>query len=202
MKQTLEAITLSAALSGFGVATHAQTGVLSENFESQPPGSFGSTYNYGSGGNVTSSIVAPGAGGSSQALQLSGNITSGVSENAGVNSPVYTPGGNLSANLSDYTLSFDMAIAQGANAGFSIVLNIFGTGKADGSSYTVPLNQISVGGRFQHFSVNMSTLPAGYLIPVLNPTDNQYSFQLLFLGTPDVTATKTLPRNGISPLSR
>jgi len=170
-------------------ATQAQTVVLSENFDSEPPGSFGSTYNYASGGNVTSTIVAPGAGGSGQALQLSGNLTSGVSENAGVNSPIYTPAGNLSANLSDYTLSFDMAISHGANSGFSVVLNIFGTAQADGSSYTVPINQITVGGGFQHFSVNLGTLPPGYLIPVLNPTDNQYSFQLLFLGTPGVAAT-------------
>ncbi|MGH7979907.1 MAG: glycoside hydrolase family 43 protein, partial [Limisphaerales bacterium] len=38
--------------------------------------------------------------------------------------------------------------------------------------------------------VNMGTLPTGYQIPALNPTDNQYSFQLLFLGyNASVTAT-------------
>jgi beta-xylosidase len=170
--------------------TSAQSVVLSENFDAQAAGAFGTTYNYASGGNVTSMIVAPGAGGSGQAWQLSGNITNGVSENAGVNSPVYAPVGNVSPNLSDYTLSFDLAIPQGVNSGFSVVLNIFGAGGADGSSYTVPINQISVGGGFQHFSVNLATLPAGYQVPVLNPTDSQYSFQLLFLGY-NATASAT-----------
>jgi len=183
-------MTLIAALTGFSVATHAQTVVLSDNFDSYSPGAFGSAYNVGSGGNVASTIVAPGVGGAGQALQLSGNITNGVSENAGVNSPVYTPSGNTDPNLSDYTLSFDLAITHGANTGFSVVLNIFGTGAADGSSYIVPISQNTVGGGFQHFSVNMGTLPAGYQIPVLNPTDSQYSFQLLFLGyNASVTAT-------------
>lgn len=189
MKRTLGTIILIASLGGFGIAAHGQTTVLSVNFDSNSLGAFGSTYNYGSGGNVTSTIVAPGAGGNGRALQLSGNITSGVSENAGVNSPVYTPSGNTDTNLSDYTLSFDLAITQGANMGFSVTLNIFGKGGADGSSYAVPVSQITVGGGFQHYSVNLGTLPTGYQIPALKPTDNQYSFQLLFLGTPSVTAT-------------
>ena len=188
MKRRLGTIFLVVVLGGFSIATHAQTIVLSDNFDSYSLGAFGSTYNDASGGNVTSTIVAPGAGGTGQALQLSGNITNGVSENAGVNSPVYTPSGNTDPNLSDYTLSFDMAITQGADTGFSVFLNIFGTGKSDGSSYTVPISQITVGGGFQHFSVNLGTLPSGYQIPVLNPTDSQYSFQLLFIGTPSVTA--------------
>ncbi len=181
---------LFVAICGFSLATQAQTTVLSDNFDSHSPGAFGSTYNYASGGNVTSTIVAPGAGGTGRALQLSGNITNGVSENAGVNSPVYTPTGNTDPDLSDYTLSFDMAITQGANTGVGVTLNIFGTGAADGSSYAVPISQITVGGGFEHFSVNLGTLPTGYQIPALNPTDSQYSFQLVFLGfNAGVTAT-------------
>src|SRR5579859_5656728 len=178
------------AICNSSLATRAQTTVLSDNFDSDAPGAFGTTYNYGSGGNVTSTIVAPGNGGSGRALQLSGNVTNGLTENAGVNSPVYTPTGNTDPNLSDYTLSFDMAITQGANTGVGVTLNIFGTGAADGSSYAVPIGQITVGGGFQHFSVNLGTLPTGYQIPALNPTDSQYSFQLVFLGfNASVTAT-------------
>lgn len=190
MKRMLKTMALVAALSGLNVEAHAQTIVLSDNFDSYSPGAFGGAYNYASGGNVASTIVAAGAGGSGQALQLSGNITNGVSENAGVNSPVYPPSGNLDPNLSDYTLSFDLAITQGTNAGFSVVLNLFGAGAADGSSYTVPTSQMTVGGGFHHFSVNLGTLPAGYQMPALNPTDSEYSFQLLFLGyNASVTAT-------------
>jgi beta-xylosidase len=175
-------VVMAVMLSGFGMAAHAQTNVLSDNFDTYSPGVFGSTYNDASGGSVTSTIVAPGAGGAGQALQLNGNVTNGVSENAGVNSPVYTPNNNADANLSDYTLSFDLAITQGANSGVGVTLNIFGMGAASGSSYNVPISQNTVGGGFQHYSVNMGTLPAGYQIPVLNPTSSQYSFQLLFLG--------------------
>ena len=171
MRQTLGIFTLIAfMMSGFGIVAHAQTNVLLDSFDSYSPGAFGSVYNYASGGNVTSTIVAPGTGGSGQALQLSGNITNGVSENAGVNSPVYEPSNNTDPSLSDYTLSFDMAITHGANSGVGVTLNVFGTGAADGSSYGVPISQITVGGGFQHFSVNMGTLPAGYQIPALNPT--------------------------------
>jgi glucuronoarabinoxylan endo-1,4-beta-xylanase len=139
-------------------------------------------YNDASGGSVTATIVAPGAGGTGQALQLSGNLTNGVSENAGVNSPLFTPTGNTDTKLSDYTLSFDMAITQGANSGIGVTLNIFGTSATNGSSYAVPISQITVGGGFQHFSANLGALPAGYGVPALVPTSSQYSFQLLFLG--------------------
>jgi glucuronoarabinoxylan endo-1,4-beta-xylanase len=179
-----------AILAGLNVSSQAQTAVVSENFDAYSPGAFGSTYNYASGGNVTSTIAVPGDGGTGRALQLSGNVTNGLSENAGVNSPVYAPTGNTDPDLSDYTLSFDMAITQGANTGVGVTLNIFGTGAADGSSYAVPVSQIMVGGGFEHFSVNLGTLPAGYQIPALNPTDSQYAFQLLFLGyNASVTAT-------------
>ncbi len=190
MKRKIETIIVAAALSGLCITTPAQTTVLSDNFDSYSPGAFGSTYNVGSGGNVTSTIVAPGAGGAGNALQLSGNVTNGLSENAGVNSPVYTPTGNTDPNLSDYTLSFDLAITHGANSGVGVTLNIFGTGAANGSSYAVPIGQNTVGGGFQHYSVNMGTLPTGYQIPALVPTSGQYSFQLVFLGfNAGVTAT-------------
>ncbi len=185
MKQALATISLVVAMTGFSIATQAQAVVLSENFDSDSSGAFGSTYNFGwPGGAVTATVVAPGEGGSGQALQLSGNVTNTLAENAGVNSPLYTPGGNTDPNLSDYTLSFDMAITQGANSGVGVTLNIFGGSASanNGSSYAVPVGQLSVGGGFQHFSVNLGTLPAGYQVSMLNPTSSQYSFQLLFLG--------------------
>jgi beta-xylosidase len=191
MKKPLCTITFIAALGGFSVAAHAQTAVMLENFDSQSLGAFGSAYTF-AGGPVTATIVSPGQGGAGRALQLSGNVTNGTAENAGVNSPLYTPSGNASANLSDYTLSFDLAITQGANSGVGVTVNIFGgTSSANnGSSYAVPGNQITVGGGFQHFSVNMGTLPAGYNVGALVPTSSQYSFQLVFLGyNASVTAT-------------
>ena len=191
MKKTLGTMALVAAWSGFSIATHAQTVVFSNNFDSYSLGAFGGTYNDGSGGNVTATIVAPGEGGTGRALQLSGNVTNGLSENAGVNSPLYAASNNTDTNLSDYTLSFDLAITHGANSGVGVTLNIFGgTAQANGSSYAVPISQNTVGGGFQHYSVNMGTLPAGYEIGALVPTSSQYQFQLLFLGyNASVTAT-------------
>jgi beta-xylosidase len=190
MKRTVQTIIIFAALNSFSVATRAQTTVLSDNFDSYSPGVFGSVYNVGAGGNVTSTIVTPGAGGAGNALQLSGNVTNGVGENAGVNSPVYTPAANTDPTLSDYTLSFDLAITHGANSGVGVTLNIFGAGGANGSSYAVPINQNTVGGGFQHYSVNLASLPTGYQIPALVPTSSQYSFQLVYLGfNASVTAT-------------
>jgi beta-xylosidase len=181
---------LIAALSGFSIATHAQTNVVSDNFDADSPGAFGTTYSF-AGGAVTSTIVSPGQGGAGRAWQLSGNVTNGTVENAGVNSPFYTPGNNTDANLSDYTLSFDLAITAGANSGVGVTLNIFGgAAQANGSSYAVPISQNTVGGGFQHYSVNMGTLPTGYQVPALVPTSSQYQFQLLFLGyNASVTAT-------------
>jgi len=191
MKKIPGTIILLAALGGFSIASHGQTTVLSDNFDSYSLGAFGNAYNYGSGGNVTSTIVAPGAGGADQALQLSGNVTNGMVENAGVNSPFYAPGNNTDPSLSDYTLSFDLAITAGASSGVGVTLNIFGgTAQANGSSYAVPISQNIVGGGFQHYSVNMGTLPTGYQIPALVPTSSQYQFQLVFLGyNASVTAT-------------
>jgi beta-xylosidase len=190
MKQTLGPMSLIVAMSGFSIAAHAQTVVISDNFDSYSLSTFGSVYNFASGGNVSSTIVTAGSGGAGRALLLSGNIINSVSENAGVNSPVYIPSNNTDANLSDYTLSFDLAITHGANTGFSVVLNIFGTGAANGSSHTVPISQNTVGGGFQHYSVNLGTLPTGYQVPALVPTSSQYQFQLLFLGyNATVTAT-------------
>jgi glucuronoarabinoxylan endo-1,4-beta-xylanase len=189
-KAILGAAALIIAMCGFSVATRAQTTVLSDNFDSYSPGAFGSVYNVGAGGNVTSTIVTPGAGGAGNALQLSGNVTNGVGENAGVNSPVYTPAGNADPTLSDYTLSFDLAITHGANSGVGVTLNIFGAGGANGSSYAMPINQNTVGGGFQHYSVNLASLPTGYQVPALVPTSSQYSFQLVYLGfNASVTAT-------------
>ncbi len=112
-------------------------------------------------------------------MQLSGNITNGVSENAGVNSPVYTPSSNTDPNLSDYTLSFDLAITAGASSGVGVTLNIFGgTAQANGSSYAVPISQNTVGGGFQHYSVNLGTLPTGYNIGALDSNFQPVSFQL------------------------
>jgi beta-xylosidase len=192
MKQTLETILLIAALSGFGGEALAQITVLSDSFDSYSSGAFGSAYNFGdAAAGPASAIVAPGAGGAGQALQFSANLHSGTNANTGVNLPTYSATGNVSPDLSDYTLSFDLAIAGANPGGFFVALNIFGPGFADGLEYDIGSGSLpSAGTGFKHFSVNMATLPHAYNVPFLNPADGQYNFQLVLLGfPPSVTAT-------------
>lgn len=192
MRQICRTIILVAVLCGWSIRAASQTVVLSDSFDGYPAGTFGSAYNFGdSGANPSSTIVAPGAGGSGRALQLSANLHSGTNSNAGVNLPAYSPSGNVSPNLSDYTLSFDLAITGANPGGFYVALNIFGPGGADGVEYDITGGSLpSAGSGFTHFSVNMGTLPHAYNVPLLNPTDSQYNFQLVLLGfPPTVTAT-------------
>ncbi len=192
MEQTVKMLILVAGLSGFGFPACGQIVVLSVSFDTNSLGSYGAAYSYAdSAAYPSSSIVAPGFGGSGQALQLSANLHSGTNANAGVNLPEYAPGGNVSPNLSDYTLSFDLAI-NGANPGaFFVALNLFGPGYADGVEYDIGSGSLPPAGTgYQHFSVNLGTLPHAYNVPLLNPTDSRYNFQLVLLGfPPTVTAS-------------
>jgi len=181
-----------AAVSGFETFTRAQTVVLSDGFDSYSAGTFGGAYNFGdSGANPASAIVARGTGGAGKALQFSANLHSGTTANTGVNLPAYLPANNISPNLSDYTLSFDLAITGSDPGGFFVALNVFGPGGADGVEYDIDSGSLpAAGSGFKHFSVNMSALPHAYNVPLLNPTDSQYNFQLVLLGfPPGVTAT-------------
>lgn len=177
---------LLAAVGGLGTLTRAQTIVLADNFDGYSVGTFGSAYNFGdSGASPASTVVTPGAGAIGAALQFSANLHSGTNANTGVNLPSYTPIGNVSPNLSDYTLSFDLAITGADPGGFLVALNIFGPGGADGVEYDIGSGSLpAADSGFKHFSVNLSTLPHAFNVPLLNPTDNQYNFQLVLLGFP------------------
>ena len=74
--------------------------------------------------------------------------------------------------------------------GFFMAFNVFGPGGADGVEYDIGSGALPLAGSgFKHFSVNMGALPHAYNVPLLNPTDAQYSFQLVLLGfPPSVTA--------------
>src|SRR5689334_18538388 len=98
-------IIMAAALCGLSICVRGQNFVISDNFDAYPLGTFGNAYNFGdSGASPSSVVIAPGAGGSGEALQFSANIHSGTNSNAGVNLPAYLPTNNISPNLSDYTL--------------------------------------------------------------------------------------------------
>ena len=72
MRQMCRTIILVVALCGWSIRAESQTVVLSDSFDGYPSGTFGGAYNFGdSGANLSSAIVAPGAGGSGEALQFS-----------------------------------------------------------------------------------------------------------------------------------
>ena len=184
MNPTLKALSLVAAISGLTAVGHAQVTVLSQNFDSLSLGAFGSLNNYDGGGNPTASIVAPGFGGIGQTLELTGRgITSGNNANFGVNIGNMTLSGNTSANLSDYTLSFDLAIGAGDPGGYGIDVGTFSADGLTGSAYnsfTAP----AAGTGYQHFTVNMGTLGNEYGVTVLNPTVSQMHIDLQVNGFP------------------
>jgi len=192
MRRIFGKLFLLAVVGSFSVSVSAQTIVLSDNFDGYALSPFGNAYNFGDSGAAPSSgIVSPGAGGTGNALQFSAALHSGTTANTGVNLPAYSPTGNVSPDLSDYTLSFDLAIIGADPGGFFVALNVFGPGGADGVEYDIGSGVLPLAGSgFKHFSVNMGTLPHAYNVPLLNPTDAQYSFQLVLLGfPPSVTAT-------------
>src|SRR6185312_6435682 len=100
MKQTLGAMALISALSGFAATTQAQTVVWNagNNFDSEALGTYGSATDFGT-------VVSPGMGGTGNAMELTWNQTSGSSINFQSSGASYAASGNTSANLANYTLS-------------------------------------------------------------------------------------------------
>ena len=192
MKSVLKMTILMAILGDINISIHAQTVVLSQNFDSLSLGAFGSLNNYDGGGNPAAIIVTPGAGGAGRALELTGrSITSGSSANFGVNIGNMPLTGNTSANLSDYTLSFDLAIGAADPGGYIIDVGTYNAAGNQGISYhpAVPV----AGAGYTHFSVNMGTLAAEYGTTLLNPTSPQMNVTIQVnafpsgaSGTPDV----------------
>jgi hypothetical protein len=184
MKSVLKMTILMAILGDINISIHAQTVVLSQNFDSLSLGAFGSLNNYDGGGNPAATIVTPGAGGAGRALEMTArNITSGSTANFGVNIGNIPLSGNTSINLSDYTLSFDLAIGAGDPGGYGIDVGTFSADGLTGSAYnsfTAP----AAGTGYQHFTVNMGTLGNEYGVTVLNPLSAQMNIDLQVNGFP------------------
>jgi hypothetical protein len=183
-------IAMAALLGSFATA-QAQTTVFSENFESYTAGAnelaswsdtspplFNASLTIGAGA---------GAGGS-QGLLWKGDFTPGtwhgwMQSQLGYGGPGYggtAPSGNTSLNLSDYTLSFDMAIPSGQTLGH-LQLNIQGwSDPAYGGTMTqtggnnIDTSAVTVGSGFQTISVNLGTWAAG---SGFDPSSGTFQFQ-------------------------
>ncbi|MFZ0829439.1 MAG: PEP-CTERM sorting domain-containing protein [Verrucomicrobiia bacterium] len=170
-------------LGGFATAAQAQV-VFSDNFEGTAAGT-DELAGWASTGTLSaySLTVAAGTGvGGSQGLTWQANFNSAFSGympcNLGYSGG--NPSGNTSANLNDYTLSFDMAVASGVALNH-LQLTLqgwegqwFSGAGPNGGQVNIDTSAVAVGSGFQHFSLNLGTLMAG---TGFDPLDQTYQFQ-------------------------
>jgi PEP-CTERM motif len=154
---------LLATLCVCALSAMAQVTIFSNNFDSlsgpTPGYSFGDAVNFSH--NYTAGV---GVGGSVGAQVLS-DFSSGPNGFGGV-AFQYQNGnvtGNSSANLADYTLSFDAAVNK-ANGGFSLIVQnwtgTFFSGTFSQSQYPTEIT-LATPNVFQHFSINLGSFNAG-----------------------------------------
>ena len=144
----------------------AQIFIINDDLNSYANGSVTAGYTFGDVANSSHTYVAgAGVGGSTAAVVQSDFVPPGV----GYGGVAYqyqvgnTGGINTSANLSDYTLSFDAEVNK-AGGGFGLTVQTWASSGFTGAftqSGSTSDYGISTAGSFQHFSVNLGTLSAG-----------------------------------------
>jgi len=162
VKHSFRTLSLAAALSSFAASSYGQVIVWSQNFDSLSLGPSGAhTQDFNGGASPANNIVAPGFGGSGNAMAFTFNTVSGTSVNIQTATLATAPSGATSANLADYVLSFDMAI-QGVDitTGFGgLQISVQGNdggifGQAAVSPFVVPGAGTANSG-YQHYSFNL-----------------------------------------------
>lgn len=143
----------------------AQTIIINDNLDSYANGTATAGYTFGDVANSSHTYVSgAGVGGSTAAVIQSDFTAPGV----GYGGVAYqyqdgnTGGINTSANLGDYTLSFDAKVNK--SGGFGLIVQSWsGTyfSGATSSSSSPSDYAISTPGQFEHFSVNLGTLNPG-----------------------------------------
>ncbi len=179
MKQIIKSMSLVAALSGLSLTSQAQLVVWSQNFDSLTLGAYGNTTDFVNDPTTpalpANNIVAPGNGGG-QAMALTFNALGGTTVNLQAATPTYAASGNTSANLADYTLSFDMAI-QGVDisTGYGgLQISVQNGGGIFGPSAVSPFVTPAAGtagSGYQLYSFNLGTFTGS-----LNPTSANLAF--------------------------
>jgi len=152
---------VAAVLVSLAATTQAQVYVINDNLDSYSGGTPG--YSFGDVANATRNYVAgAGVGGSVGAVMATDFTPAGV----GYGGLAYqyqsaNTVGNTSANLSDYTLSFDALVNKAG--GFSMTFQAW-TGTGFGGTFsqsTGPDINIATPNVFQHYSLNLGTFAAG-----------------------------------------
>lgn len=173
---------LVAALGAFVSISQAQFTIFSDNLDANTPGTSTAGYTFGDVANTTFTYVAgAGTGGSIGAVLMTDLTVPGV----GYGGAAYqyqrgNMGGlNTSANLGNYTLTFDAKVNV-ANGGFQVGLqtwpNSYFSGTASSTSITPSDYILSTPNVFQHITLNLGTLTGGD--PGATAQTWQLSFQL------------------------
>ena len=180
-------VAAAAMLCGFAAAVQAQTTVFSENFEGIPSGTdelapWSDTADLADA-NYSLTVQAGAGKTGTQGLLWQANFrpatwSGWLQANMGYGGN--PPAGNTDPNLSDYILSFDMRIISGATLGH-LQLNIqgwsdpgYGGTMTQTGGQNIDTSSLSVGGAYQHLSVNLGDLAGG---SGFNPTSGTYQFQ-------------------------
>lgn len=169
-------------LGGVVFTSQAQVTIFSDNLDSQPVGP-AAGYAYGDAANYSWSYVAGAGVGGSEAAVVQTDFTSGPNGYGGAAFQYQnaTVTGNTSANLGDYTLSFDAEV-NAANGGFQLVVETFsggviGSGTLSGHGIISPNIQLGTANVFQHLSYNLSQFavdPYGATSNLPVPTDQAW----------------------------
>jgi PEP-CTERM motif len=180
---TVAHLTCAVTLFGLNCATiYAASTVVSDNYESYPPGTFGtvsdfSDASYG-GANASASIVA------GQALQFAFDVKTGMGAlNTNVSAPFPAPAANnSSADLANYTLEFDLSVLSGITTGWFGVVEVATPGSGP-RTQGLNLGALTVGGPSEHQSMTLSAMgqPFGN---VIDPTNPSWQVHLVALGFP------------------
>jgi hypothetical protein len=185
-------------LCGTVFTSRAQITIFSDNLNSQPLGP-APGYFYGAAANVSHSYVAGVGVGGSEAGVLQTDFT--ATPNYGGAAFQYqntVASGNTSANLSDYTLSFDAEV-NAANGGFQLDVQSFagpGITGISGEGIISPNIQLGTANVFQHLSYNLGQLllsPGGN--PNL-PVGTAPDWQIAFIIGPQPSGPWGLPSTG------
>jgi hypothetical protein len=185
-----------------GLTAQASVFIINENFD--PALSAGAALNaYGPGGNgnsgSTAIVAGDGVGGTSAWESTMGASGSPPGAGYAYYGPQYQNGGvtgNTSANLSDYTLSFDAAASSGVSLNIQIQSWTLGgfQGSQTGTLNTAPANpgygnDISLTTSYQHYSFNLgnTTVFQGNTGFLPNGGTIQMAFQLDYGAQPPWT---------------
>lgn len=180
-KTTKNVLLAAVLLCGTAFAAQAQVTIFSDNLNSQTLGT-APGYAYADATNYSYSFVAGVGVGGSEAAVLQTDFTDGPNGYGGAAFQYQDTAvtGNTSANLSDYTLSFDAEV-NAADGGFQLVVETFSggviTGTPTGHGIISPNIQLGTANVFQHLSYNLGSLvvdPYGSTSNLPVPTDQAW----------------------------